>query len=110
MTTYISLNPDRAVEALAVPTRRAILERLRHRPLPVGELAKGLPVSRPAVSQHLQVLKAAGLVRERRVGARHLYAINPDGLAALRAYVESFWQDAMKELKAAAERPRRKRG
>ncbi len=107
--TYRTFDPYQAVEALAASTRRAILERLRHRPLPVGELAKGLPVSRPAVSQHLQVLKAAGLVREQRVGARHLYGINPEGLAALRAYVESFWQDTLKELKATAERQRRKR-
>ncbi len=101
--------PYQAVEALAVPTRRMILERLRRGGLPVGELARGLAVTRPAVSQHLQVLKAAGLVREQRVGTRHVYSIDPSGLATLRAYVESFWHDALAELKAAAEGKRRKK-
>jgi DNA-binding transcriptional ArsR family regulator len=101
------------VEALAVPTRRVILERLRAGPQPVVELARGLPVSRPAVSQHLKVLKRAGLVTDRRAGTRRIYAVNPDGIARLRAYIESFWTAALAGLKAAAEadktRPREKR-
>jgi DNA-binding transcriptional ArsR family regulator len=91
------------VDALAAPTRRTILERLRTGPLPVGELARDLPVSRPAVSQHLKVLKRAGLVTDRRVGTRRIYAVNPEGIAELRAYVESFWTAALAGLKAAAE-------
>ncbi len=93
----------RTLEALGAPTRLAILERLRHRPMPVGELARKLPVSRPAVSQHLKVLKQAGLVRGRRVGNQRVYAIDPAGLAELRAYVESFWKAALAEFKSTAE-------
>jgi DNA-binding transcriptional ArsR family regulator len=69
----------------------------------VGELARQLPVSRPAVSQHLRVLKEAGLVRERREGTRRLYSVNGDGLAELREYIDAFWQDALDAFKAAAE-------
>lgn len=89
--------------ALADPTRRAVLERLREGPRPVGELARDLPVSRPAVSQHLRVLKEAGLVTERREGTRRLYRIDPDGLAALRDYFDDFWNEALAAFKAAAE-------
>jgi DNA-binding transcriptional ArsR family regulator len=89
--------------ALADPTRRAVLERLREGPRPVGELARGLPVSRPAVSQHLRVLKDAGLVTERREGTRRLYRIDPDGLAAIRDYFDDFWNEALAAFKAAAE-------
>lgn len=92
-----------AIAALADPTRRAVFERLRRGPRPVGELARGLPVSRPAVSQHLRVLKAAGLVRERREGTRHFYSVDGDGLRELRTYVESFWDDALAAFKEAAE-------
>ena len=92
-----------AIAALADPTRRAVLERLRSGPQPVVEIARGLPVSRPAVSQHLRVLKEAGLVRERREGTRHFYRVDGDGLADLRAYFEEFWQDALDAFKAAAE-------
>jgi DNA-binding transcriptional ArsR family regulator len=92
-----------AIAALADPTRRAVLERLRKGPQPVVEIARGLPVSRPAVSQHLRVLKEAGLVRERREGTRNFYSVNGDGLADLRAYFEEFWQDALDAFKAAAE-------
>jgi DNA-binding transcriptional ArsR family regulator len=88
---------------LADPTRRAVLDRLRGGPLSVGEIAAGLPVSRPAVSQHLRVLREAGLVSERREGTRRLYRLDPDGVGELRAYVESFWADALGEFKAAAE-------
>ena len=89
--------------ALADPTRRAIFERLREGPRAVGELARELPVSRPAVSQHLRVLKEAGLVSERRDGTRRLYRIEPDRVAGLRAYFDDFWSRALDAFKAAAE-------
>ncbi|HEX2110481.1 MAG TPA: metalloregulator ArsR/SmtB family transcription factor [Gaiellaceae bacterium] len=89
--------------ALADPTRRTVLERLREGPRAVGELARGLPVSRPAVSQHLRVLKEAGLVTERRAGTRRVYSVNGDGLAELRDYLESFWQVTLAAYKAAVE-------
>ena len=91
------------MNALGDPTRRAIFERLRDGPLAVGELAQGLPVTRPAVSQHLRVLKEAGLVSDRREGTRRLYHVDPDGLAELRAYFESFWTQALAAFKQAAE-------
>ena len=93
-----------AIGALADPTRRTIFERLRRGPRAVGELADGLPVSRPAVSQHLRVLKEAGLVTERRNGTRRLYRIEPHGLEELRAYFERFWDDALAAFAEAAER------
>jgi DNA-binding transcriptional ArsR family regulator len=89
--------------ALADPTRRAVFERLREGPRPVGDIARDLPVSRPAVSQHLRVLKDAGLVTERRDGTRRLYRIDPDGLAAIRDYFDDFWNEALAAFKAAAE-------
>jgi len=89
--------------ALADPTRRVIFERLRHGPMPVGKLAEGLPVSRPAVSQHLRVLRHARLVRERRMGTRRFYSVNVDGLAELRAYLDVFWGEALMRFKAVAE-------
>src|SRR5919106_175630 len=92
-----------AIAALADPTRRAVLERLRGGPKPVVEIARGLPVSRPAVSQHLRVLREAGLVRERREGTRHFYSVDGDGLAEVREYFEELWQDALDAFKAAAE-------
>jgi DNA-binding transcriptional ArsR family regulator len=92
------------IAALADPTRRAVFERLRRGPKPVVEIAHGLPVSRPAVSQHLRVLKEAGLVRERRDGTRHFYSVNGDGLAELREYFEEFWREALDAFKAAAEK------
>lgn len=92
------------MDALGDPTRRAILEQLRRRPRAVGELAARLPVSRPAVSQHLRVLEQAGLVRVRREGTRHLYSLNPRGLAELRAYFDRFWDDALAAFKVAAEK------
>ena len=95
-----------ALTALADPTRRAILERLRNGARPVGEIARGLPVSRPAVSQHLRVLRAAGLVSERREGTRNLYRVEPDGLADLREWVEEFWDAALAAFKEAAETER----
>ena len=93
-----------AIQALGDPTRRAVFERLRHGPRPVGEIASGLPVSRPAVSQHLKVLKEAGLVFDRADGNRRLYAIDPDGIGALRAYLDRFWNQALASFKQAAER------
>src|ERR671923_1905800 len=96
-----------ALQALGDPTRRAVLEQLRAGPLAVGEIAARLPVSRPAVSQHLRVLKEAGLVTERRNGTRRLYRVDPDGLAELRAYFDEFWNEALAAFKAAAEDERR---
>src|SRR5207302_11399026 len=92
-----------ALDALGDPTRRAILERLLAGPLPVGEIARGLPVSRPAVSQHLRVLRQAGLVSERRQGTRRFYRLDPSGLASLRGYLDRFWTEALAGFKAAAE-------
>jgi DNA-binding transcriptional ArsR family regulator len=91
------------LSALGDPTRRAIFELLADGPRPVGELAGDLPVSRPAVSQHLAVLKEAGLVNDRRDGTRRLYQLNPDGVGALRAYFDQFWDRSLVAFKAAAE-------
>jgi DNA-binding transcriptional ArsR family regulator len=90
--------------ALADPTRRAIFERLAERPSAVGELARELPVSRPAVSQHLRVLKDAGLVADRPAGNRRIYGVDPEGVAALRDYLDRFWSQSLVAFKAAAER------
>ena len=84
-----------AMDVLADPTRRRILEKVRHGPAAVGEIAANLPVSRPAVSQHLKLLKATGLVAERREGTRHYFTLSPEGLGELRAYVEGLWSDAL---------------
>jgi DNA-binding transcriptional ArsR family regulator len=92
-----------AMDALGDATRREIMERLRGGPRPVGEIAAELPVSRPAVSQHLRVLKEAGLVTERKEGTRRIYRIEPKGLADLRAYLDSFWEQALAGFRAAAE-------
>jgi DNA-binding transcriptional ArsR family regulator len=89
--------------ALADPTRRVIFERLAQRPQAVGELARGLPVSRPAVSQHLKVLKEAALVVDHREGNRSVYEVNADGLAVLRAYLDQFWKQALTAYKTAVE-------
>ena len=91
--------------ALGDPTRRAIFEHLADRPRAVGELAGALPVSRPAVSQHLKVLKAAGLVLDRPAGTRRIYQLDPDGVAALRGYLDQFWNQALAAYKAAVEQP-----
>lgn len=91
--------------ALGDPTRKAIFELLADRPRAVGELAGELPVSRPAVSQHLRVLKDAGLVVDRPVGTRRIYRVDPDGLSALRADLERFWGKALAGYKAAVEQP-----
>jgi DNA-binding transcriptional ArsR family regulator len=91
--------------ALGDPTRRAIFERLADRPRAVGELASELPVSRPAVSQHLKVLKDARLVVDRRAGNRRIYELDPDGIRALRAQLDQFWSKSLVAYKAAVEQP-----
>ncbi|HMJ33497.1 MAG TPA: metalloregulator ArsR/SmtB family transcription factor [Baekduia sp.] len=96
-------NGTAALAALGDPTRRAVFERLADGPLAVGEIAATLPVSRPAVSQHLRVLKDAGLVRDRASGTRRLYAVDPDGVAAVQAYFDRFWTQALAAFKEAAE-------
>jgi DNA-binding transcriptional ArsR family regulator len=89
--------------ALGDPTRRAIFERLAEHPRAVGELAGALPVSRPAVSQHLKVLKEARLVVDQRVGTRRIYQLDPDGLQTLRGYLDHFWDQALAGFKTAVE-------
>jgi DNA-binding transcriptional ArsR family regulator len=91
------------MDALGDPTRRAIFERLRRGPQPVGELARGLPISRPAVSQHLRVLKDARLVRDRAEGTRRIYSVDPDGLAEARSWLEGMWDQALADFKTEAE-------
>ena len=102
-----------ALAALADPTRRTVFERLRGGAKPVGEIAGGLPVSRPAVSQHLKVLKEARLVTEYRDGTRRFYAIDTQGLEAVRKYLDGFWGEALERFKTFAEaetpRPRRRK-
>jgi DNA-binding transcriptional ArsR family regulator len=93
-----------AFAALADPTRRRVLERLAAGPRAVGDIADGLPVSRPAVSQHLKVLKEAGLVSDRQEGARRIYAIDPQGLGVMRAWLDRFWDAAMAAFAAEVER------
>jgi DNA-binding transcriptional ArsR family regulator len=93
-----------ALGALGDPTRRSIFERLSDHPSSVGELAEHLPVSRPAVSQHLKVLKEAGLVSSERDGNRRIYRLDPGGIAELRDYLDRFWSSALASFKAAAER------
>jgi DNA-binding transcriptional ArsR family regulator len=94
---------SRPLDALGDPTRRAIFERLAEGPQRVGELAREFPISRPAVSQHLRVLKEAGLVIDRPDGQGRLYQLNPDGLAAVRAYFDRFWNQALAASKQAVE-------
>ncbi|HUA40338.1 MAG TPA: metalloregulator ArsR/SmtB family transcription factor [Streptosporangiaceae bacterium] len=95
-------NHTAMLSALADPTRRAIFERLARSPSAVGEVARELPVSRPAVSQHLKVLKSAGLVTDQAVGTRHVYSVDPAGIAAIRNYFEQFWQQSLARFAAAA--------
>ena len=96
-------NASHAFAALADPTRRAVFERLARGPRAVGELAKGLPVSRPAVSQHLAVLKEAGLVKDQPDGTRRVYRIDPAGLGVIRAWLDRFWEDALASFKTELE-------
>ena len=99
-----------ALAVLADPTRRKVFERLRSGPHPVNVLAAGLPVSRPAVSQHLKVLKQAGLVEERSEGVRRIYSVRREGLAELRNWLDSFWGDALEAFRIEAERSHKQRG
>ncbi len=99
MVTYQA----RQLDAIGDVTRRALLERLRQGPLSVGELARGLPVSRPAVSQHLRVLKQAHLVQSETAGTRNYYRLDPRGFGALRAYFDRFWGEALEAFKAKVE-------
>jgi DNA-binding transcriptional ArsR family regulator len=93
-----------ALAALGDPTRRSVFERLARRPHSVGELARGLPVSRPAVSQHLKILKAAGLVADRAEGTRRVYHVDPAGLAAIRIWLDQFWSEALDAFQREVER------
>ena len=100
-------NAQRVFSALHDPTRRAVLDRLRDGPKPVGEIARGLPVTRPAVSQHLKVLKDASLVADRSEGTRRIYYIDPKGLGAMRAWLDQFWEAALDALAAELNRTER---
>jgi DNA-binding transcriptional ArsR family regulator len=95
---------ENAFVALADPTRRRVFEKLSSGPKSVGEIARGLPVSRPAVSQHLRVLKDAGLVADRAEGTRRVYAIDPQGLGALRKWLDQFWDVALQAFADEVER------
>ncbi len=101
MDTY----EDGGLGLLGDPTRRAIFELLARRPCSVGELARQLPVSRPAVSQHLRVLKDGGLVVSRAEGTRRVYQLNPDGVSALRAYLDRVWDEALTAFQKTADNP-----
>lgn len=95
---------DRVMDALGDRTRRAILELLRDGPKPVVQIARDLPVGRPAVSQHLRILKEAGLVSDEAVGTRRVYQVDPAGLEAAQRYLGSFWSDALSRFKQAIEK------
>ena len=106
MNTY----HEAQLDALGDATRRAILQRLIEGPLPVGELAREFPMSRPAISQHLRVLKQANLVTDRAAGTRRLYAVNPEAIESLRQYFDRFWERALAAFKQRVEtRPRRRK-
>ncbi len=105
------MTDETAVAARADPSRRRVFERLRAGPLSVGAVAKGMPVSRPAVSQHLKVLKEAGLVTDHAEGTRRVYSIDPQGLSAVRSWLDQFWDDALAAFRAEAEqKPKTKKG
>ena len=97
-------NHARAFTALADPTRRLVFERLARQPMSVGRLARGLTVTRPAVSQHLRVLKDAGLVIDREEGTRRIYRVDARGIEAMRSYLDRFWDRSLAAFKVAAER------
>lgn len=99
----MTTNASALVDAIAEPTRRAIVERLVDGPAAVTDLARDLPISRSAVSQHLQVLKSVGLVTDRAVGTRRIYAVDPDALAVIRAYFDAFWTRSVAAFRDAAE-------
>jgi DNA-binding transcriptional ArsR family regulator len=109
VSTYQS-SASSALLALGDPSRLAIFERLTERPLAVVDLARGLPISRPAVSQHLRVLKDAGLVVDRAVGNRRVYRVDPDGLAGLRDQLDRFWGRALATYTATVERDKEQEG
>jgi DNA-binding transcriptional ArsR family regulator len=100
---------EKALAALADPTRRRVFERLKSGPKPVGAIARGMPVSRPAVSQHLKSLKEAGLVADRPDGTRRVYFIDPHGLGSLRRWLDQFWDDALAAFQAQVEIEARER-
>ena len=100
---FVATYQDAQLDALGDATRRAILARLVSGPQPVGELARDFPVSRPAISQHLRVLKAARLVTDEAVGTRRLYALNPEAFASLRDYFDHFWTHALDAFKKRVE-------
>jgi DNA-binding transcriptional ArsR family regulator len=106
--TDVHTSPEILLDALGDPTRRAIVERLAEQPRAVGELAAGLPVSRPAVSQHLKVLKDAGLVTERAVGTRRIYRLEPVAVEALRDQLDALWKRALAGFTEIAEQPAEK--
>jgi DNA-binding transcriptional ArsR family regulator len=97
-------NVERAFDALGDPTRRAVFKRLRHRTLSVQEIAGGMDVTRPAVSQHLKVLREAGLVVMRADGTRRLYSVDSRGIEAIRSWLDAFWDETLAAFKKAAER------
>jgi DNA-binding transcriptional ArsR family regulator len=105
----VSTNQERQLDALGDPTRRAVLKILRNGPRAVAEIADEFPISRPAISQHLRILKDAGLVTDTAVATRRLYQINADAFVSLRAYFDDFWSTALGEFKQRAETRRSKR-
>jgi len=99
----VTTTTQRQLWALGDPSRRAIFEKLARRPLAVGELAECFPISRPAVSQHLRILTEARLVLHHRQGTQNIYRVNPDGIAALRDYLDAMWTRSLRDFKAVAE-------
>jgi DNA-binding transcriptional ArsR family regulator len=99
----VTTNQDRQLDALGDPTRRAVLKLLRDGPMPVTAIANQFPISRPAISQHLRVLKDAGLVTDTAVATQRLYQINPDAFVSLRAYFDDFWSVALSDFKKRAD-------
>ena len=106
MLTLVMANLERAFEALGDPTRLAIFQQIAKKPHSVGEIADGMTVSRPAVSQHLSVLKKAGLVADERDGTRRIYRVKPEGIEALRRYFDELWKRNLSAFQTAAERRR----
>jgi DNA-binding transcriptional ArsR family regulator len=98
------MDPTAQLSALADPTRRKVFELVRKQPRPVGALAEKLPISRPAVSQHLKVLAGAGLVRASMDGTRRIYTVNPTGLEKLRRWIDDQWEQVLDSFEAAARR------
>lgn len=108
-TTPVDAQMDLAARAIAEPRRRRILAMVRDRELSAGEIAAGFEISRPAVSQHLTVLREAGLLRERRQGTSRLYRAEPEGMASLRDFMNEFWTDRLERLRLAAELEQQRR-